>query len=248
MTVEIIKGSKRISRAAKRLAVADLPYKSVTLLPIPTSRDGVTVCGTDIGLEELFSHLDSSCAVCGWGLPEWFAQRLKKKGVTAYDALYDEDFQKKNAELTALGVLGDLIGERGVAPSEVRFGIIGYGRIGSALVKYLAFVGASPIVFSGRESVRAALGEWGIECLEDTTPEALSSVDVLINTAPRSITDQSGAQLLKRAGVSVFDLASGENFGGAEEVVRLRGVPERVFPDSAGDAYAEAIIRNIGRK
>ena len=247
MTVEIIKGSKRISCAARRLSVSELPYKSILLLPIPTSRDGITVSGTDTTLEQLISRVDASCAVCGYGLPKWFSERLSALGVTVYDALYDEDFQKKNAELTALGVLGDIICERDAAPEAVRFGVIGYGRIGSVLVKYLATLGAHPIVFSERASVRMALGEWGIESRRETSIEELSSLDVLINTAPRCITDASGAEMLHAAGVAVFDLASGENFGGSEWVIRLGGVPDRVFPESAGEAYAEAICRCLCR-
>ena len=243
MTVEIIKGSKRLSYAARRLCELELPYKKIMLLPIPSTKDGVNVNGTEITLDYLLRGINSEWAVAGYGLPAAFCERVSALGGVVYDALYDEEFQLKNAELTALGTLGELLSEKGREPSAVRFGVIGYGRIGAALVKYLSFLGAKPIVFSSREAVRLSLGEWGIESYPDGNIENLRSVDVLINTAPKCITDIAGADMLKASGVSIFDLASGENFGGADCVVRLPGVPDRVFPESAGEAYADAIYR-----
>lgn len=245
MTVEIIKGSKRISYAAHRLGAMGLAYRSMLLLPIPTTKDGINVNGTDITLDSLIGGMDGSCVVAGYGLPGEFCERVRALGGVVYDALYDESFQQKNAELTALGAIGELISERDRAPSEVRFGIIGYGRIGSALLKYLSFLGAHPVVFSARESVRLMLGEWGVECSAGEALEDFLGLDVLINTAPRCITDMAGAELLYASGMSIFDLASGENFGGSERVVRLPAVPDRVFPESAGAAYADAICEYL---
>ena len=246
MTVDIVKGGKRVFYAAHVLSESNLQYKRLVLLPIPSTKDGIRVNGTDVTLESLCEETDSSCAVCGYGLPSWFSDKITSLGGTVYDALYDENFQQKNADLTAIGVLGEIISEKGKAPSEVRFGVIGYGRIGSLLVKYLSFLGASPVVFSSRESVRHSLGEWGIETLSGEDISEFSKIDVLINTAPKCITDKQGAELLHNLGVSLFDLASGENFGGSECVMRLPAVPDRVFPESAGYAYAQAICKYLG--
>lgn len=245
MTVEIIKGTKRTSSAQRVICRMGLPYKRLLLLPIPTTRDGVTVNGTDVTLESLACDVDSDVAVCGYGLPSWFCERILALGGVVCDAMYDEEFQKKNAELTALGALGDIISQKERAPADVRFGIIGYGRIGSALLKYLSFLGASPIVFTRRESVCKSLGAWGIDSSLSMTLEDLMAVDVLINTSPMQITDAFGAMALYNAGVAVFDLASGENFGHCESVKRLPGIPDKVFPESAGAAYAEAICRAL---
>ena len=246
MTVEIIKGTKRTASAQKVICRGGLPYKRLLLLPIPSTKDGVTVCGTEITLESLLADVNEGVAVCGYGLPTWFCERAGGLGARIYDAMYDEDFQLKNAELTAVGALGEIISEKKRAPSDVRFGIIGYGRIGSELLKYLIFLGAKPIVFTRRESVCRALGAWGIDTSLSMTLENYMTLDVLINTSPMVITDMGGAVALHNAGVSVFDLASGENFGYCEYVKRLPGVPDRVFPESAGIAYGEAICHALG--
>ena len=246
MTVEIVKGTKRISAAQKIIRQRGLPYKKLLLLPIPTSKDGVHVNGTDITLDSLIVGVGEECAVCGYGLPAWFADKLAALGARVYDAMFDEFFQEENAELTALGALGEIITAKPEAPCEVSFGVIGYGRIGSALVKYLCRLGANPTVFTRRESVCRSLGELGIQGLCSWRIEDYMSVDVLINTAPTIITDSGGAAALHNAGVTVFELASGENFGHSEYVARLGGVPDKVFPESAGRAYAESIYRALG--
>lgn len=246
MTVEIVKGTKRLSFAKKIICQRALPYKTLLLLPIPTTKDGVHVNGTDITLESLTVGLSSECAVAGYGFPTWFSERLASLGARVYDAMYDESFQVKNAELTALGVLGNVLSAKERAPSEVCFGIIGYGRIGSALTKYLRQLGANPIVFTSRESVRAFLGKAGIRALCSDSIEDYASVDVLINTAPKRILDSGGVAELSDAGVALFDLASGENFDGSPLVARLGGVPDKVFPESAGRAYADALCRTLG--
>ena len=245
MTVDIIKGTKRISAAQRVLYQRELPYEKIILLPIPSTRDGINVSGTDITLESLTLGIHSGVAVCGYGLPPWFVLRLEEGGARVYDALCDESFQQKNAELTALGALSEIITAKQKAPKDVRFGIIGYGRIGSELLKYLCCLGAKPMVFTRREAVCRALGEWGIDSTTTMRLEDLISLDVLINTAPTPITDREGAAMLHTADVSIFDLASGENFGHAEQVIRLLGVPDKVFPESAGAAYADAICNAL---
>ena len=46
-------------------------------------------------------------------------------------------------------------------------------------------------------------------------------------------------------GVRVIELASGENFKGVSGVERLPAIPERMYPESAAGAYADAVKRRI---
>ena len=80
MTVEIVKGTKRISAAQRQICQKRLPYKRLLLLPIPTTKDGVNVTGTDVTLESLTVGADKSVAVAGYGLPPWFAENLTIAG------------------------------------------------------------------------------------------------------------------------------------------------------------------------
>ena len=64
-----------------------------------------------------------------------------------------------------------------------------------------------------------------------------------INTSPTPFADRGEAERLHARGISIFDLASGENFGGSPFVKRLPGIPGKVYPESAGLAYAEALIQ-----
>ena len=233
MTVDVIGEDKRLLWAKSVIEKRGAPFRRVVLLPIPTR---IKCCG------EALEALGEGDAVVGYGLcPELF-EELKSRRVYIYDAARDEEFLLINAELTAVGVLGEITTAKDKAPSDVRYGIIGYGRIGKSLLKHLTFLGSLVTVFTTRESVLISLGEWGVHAEMLDTPEALFGVEVLINTAPIEIADIYGAEELLRSGVKIFDLASGECFGGCESVVRLKGVPGVRYPLSAGAAYAECFL------
>ena len=233
MTVDVIGEDKRLLCAKGVIEKRGAPFRRVVLLPIPTKIKSEHPHLSDLGEGD---------AVVGYGICPELCDMLKSRQVYLYDAEKDEEFLSINAELTAVGVLGEIITATDKAPSAVRYGIIGYGRIGKSLLKYLTFLGAEVSVFTTRESVVISLGEWGVHAEMPDTPEAFSKVDVLINTAPTEIVDIYGARELLRSGVKIFDLASGESFGGCESVVRLKGVPGARYPMSAGVAYAECFF------
>ena len=111
-------------------------YERLILLPIPTSRDGVHITGTDIPLEALLSSVTGSTLVAGYNIPEPFASELISLSAHVYDAGLDERFLAENAEITAKGALGKILCTTGRDITELRIAIIGYGRIGSRLLSW----------------------------------------------------------------------------------------------------------------
>lgn len=233
MTVDVIGEDKRLLWAKSVIEKRGRDFRRVVLLPIPTRINKEHPSIIELGEDD---------AVAGYGISKELNEWLSSRGVYIYDAAKDEEFLGRNAELTAVGVLGEITTAKDKAPSDTHYGIIGYGRIGKALLRHLTFLGASVTVFTTRESVRLALGEWGVHAKMLDTPDALFGVEVLINTAPTEIADRDGAEELSRSGVKIFDLASGECFGGCRAVVRLKGVPGVRYPMSAGAAYAECFL------
>lgn len=218
----------------------------VILLPIPTSRDGKHLTGSNRLLREVLADAGWRDLVVGYSIPDGDTEYIRSKGALVCDAAMDEDFLAENAEITATGTLGHLLSECDTVPSDLHVGIIGWGRIGRALARMLLFFGAKIRVYTSKEFTRVELGGLGIEsCAIDYSHPALEDIatlDVLINTAPCSLSICfEGGKVPD--GVRVLELASGNNFEGVEGVVRLPSIPERRYPRSAGRAYFHAIQR-----
>lgn len=249
MKTEIIGGGERSEFAARYLLnkKADGDICTVTILPIPSTRDGVFVTGCDLMLDELPERLEKSTLLAGYGLPDRLCKALSARGISYYDARGDEKFILENAELTALGALSYLLSEFKEAPCDLKIGVIGYGRIGRVLTRILLFLGASVRVFSSRSENIVALGGLGVDCYnvqrEFFSYDSISSLDVLLNTAP---TDLSYIFPEKNVGgLRVLDLAISDCFPGISGVEYLPSLPARMFPESAGAAYGRAIERHL---
>ena len=240
MTVEIFSPDKRTVCAKRVVQAGNLNFNKIYLLPIPSSKDGVHINGTDLQLLDI-AAVSGDAIIC-YGIPDEIYGTFVKRGVSVYDAERDEDFLVRNAVLTALGVIGDIITEKNKSPEEVSFGIIGYGRIGKVLLKYLYFLGATPTVYTTRDSVLVELGSIGVNA-KLLSESDLSDMDVIINTAPTHILDKEDTERLIAAGTTVFDLASGDNFGLCQAVVKPMSVPGKVYPESAGKSYGEMAIK-----
>ena len=141
----------------------------------------------------------------------------------------------------AVVVLGTLmcLGDRRL--SDMRIGIIGYGRIGRNLTRQLLFFGSFVRVFTGRDDIRRSLGEISVDSASYLDME-LSDLDVLINTAPECLIG-SDEKLPER--LAIFDLASGNYLKNIRRVTKMPSIPEKMYPRSAGKLYAEYIIKHL---
>lgn len=223
-----------------------LPRERLLLLPIPTTRDGKMVCGTECSLEELLALVDSTLMVAGYGIPKDVAQRLEHHGAGVYDAALDEDFLVENAKITAHGALGRILTETDRDISELSIGVVGYGRIGSALAELLMFLGSDVRIFSGSEEKIIALVSAGanVSAMDDSD---FSDLDILINTAPRRILSPDQEVELLHSGVRIIELASGKNFS-SDEVNVMASIPDKMYPVSSGRLYAKYILRSLSGK
>lgn len=218
--------------------------KRAVLLPIPTTRDKVHLSGTDRLLGEIFADVGEGDLVAGYGIDADSKSSMRERGAVVYDALDDEEFLTVNAELTAIGALGYILSSRDTAPSETRFAIIGYGRIGSRLLRLLLFLGGKVTVYSGNEQTCLRLGESGVDCrfMPRGAPLPENDADIIINTAPTDLSlSFSEGRIPKDK--RVIELASGENFKGISGVERLPGIPDKSYGKSAGLSYFEGILR-----
>ncbi|MBQ2875657.1 MAG: hypothetical protein IJE25_01465 [Clostridia bacterium] len=218
----------------------------IIILPIPTSRDGVHVSGTEVELSEVCREVREGTLVAGYGIPEGVAREILELGGSIYDGSLDEVLISENATLTALGALGYILTELPASPSELSFGIVGYGRIGSRLLRLLLFLGARVRVYSGNSATLRELSELGIEAVDYRGSSDFSGLDVLINTAPARIVTKKAIR--ECCGLRVIDLASGRYLEGISGLVKLPSIPEKYYPQSAGRLYARRIAEHLKDK
>ncbi len=216
----------------------------LVLLPIPTTRDGIYVTGTDLPLEEALSASLPDTLIAGYGIPEDIKKRARGVGAYVYDALLDEDFLFENAVVTAHGALGHILSGFTEDISDMKIGIIGYGRIGSALLRLLLFIGAEVRVYTTKPGVAQTLGEDGVMCeiISDTTDWTKNAL--IINTAPAKLINE---ELLygELKDTRILDLASGKIFPELPNVTKLPSIPEKMYPETAGRIYAKYVKRAL---
>ncbi len=223
-----------------RLRNAESLYKRLILLPIPTSRDGVHITKTDIKLDSLLPKIGEGVFVAGYNIPEPFATRLSELGAHVYDAGLDERFLCDNADLTARGAVGRILCDFDRDITELRIAIIGYGRIGSRMLRYLLFLGGHATVFTGRESLLRSLVCDGVDARLSANAEELSDFDLIINTAPAALIPESVCSGLGDD-KKIIDLASGSFVPELPGVKKLSSVPDAMYPRTAGGLYAKYI-------
>ena len=247
MTIKVYEKSQRAKTVEHLLAehLSPLGIESLYILPIPSTRDGVSLNGSDMTLYDSVAGAGAGSLVIGYGIPDSIKEMLLVRGALLVDSSLDEEFLVENAELTALATLGIILNTDIRAPKDLTVGIVGYGRIGKSLVHHLAYLGATLIVFTSREEVRETLSGYGVMTARSGDGGALSSLDILINTAPAKIFD-TGEESVIPTSLRVIDLASGVNFPSLASVERYPSLPARMFPSSAGRVWFDSVMRNIG--
>jgi hypothetical protein len=242
MNIEKYGESKRC-RIAKELFERTIDKLHLVFLPIPTSRDGVHVNGSDVSLENILDKCSVGTLIVGYKIPLLICDKILERGAIYLDLNLDEEFVYDNAVLSADGALGYILSSFDLSVRDMKIGIVGYGRIGKRLFSSLSFLGASPKVYTTNEKTALQLSENGVDVSYNVGGvRDFSGLDLLINTAPTNLSPSFENGTLPNK-MRVIELASGENFKGVEGVERLPSIPEIMYPVSGGNIYYRAIIR-----
>ena len=250
MIIENYGTGERCKETLRKLLLAEaegiLPadINRCILLPVPTTRDSVHLSDTEKLLDAVFSDVTEGDVVAGYGIGSERTRFLTERGAVVYDASLDEKFLTENAEVTAIGALGYILTSTDKIPKDVKFMIVGYGRIGAALLRMLLFHNATVTVASGREKTCIDLGECGIDAVYMPRGSALPRTDasIIINTAPTDLSSSFEEDTLPE-GVRVIELASGNNFKGISGVERLPSIPDRSYGKTAAKRDYSAVLR-----
>ncbi len=244
------------------------------LLPLPASRDGITVnCPfspeLSVSLAELSDRMrqNPDLLLYGGKLPTSFSNQnfsLSEKGFSrVIDYFTDEALTLRNAYLTAEGALMLAGRESECALRGTSAAIIGYGRIGKLLARLLLALGVEVTVCARR---REAL-LWAVTdgChpvrMGDTTRAGgglfplCCEHPIIFNTVPEPVLDR---ELLLRLepNTLLIDLASppyGVTDADAREAaernslryIRAPGIPGQYAPRDAGYAIADCVAESL---
>lgn len=208
------------------------------LLPIPTARDNKYITGTKVAALELLPMLDSKAFVIGYNIPRDILREADVVGAKVYDAGADERFLIANAELTARGTVGYILTHLMRDPADMSVGVVGYGRIGIRVIRWLLMLGSRITLYTTRSEIAIKLCSAGISASVIGEGCDFSGIDLLINTAPaRQISEKD-----LPPHTQIIDLASGCSFDPSPRVTKLASIPDAMYPLTAGRLYAESAI------
>ncbi len=231
MNITLYGNDARLSVCQKNLS--SVPREgTLYLLPIPSFRPGITPPFTGLAP-------GPRDAVVGYAIPDDKKRALTANGAALLDLEDDAVYQKENAELTALGVFSRILQSRDAAPGDLSVGIVGFGKIGEALLKILVFFGARLSVYTRNPVSEKDLLPLGID-VYPSVGFAYHGEDVLVNTAP--------APLLSRDAFGetvplIFDVATGDCVGAGLPFEKMPAVPLKMFGKSATRCYTDAVSR-----
>ena len=209
------------------------------VLPLPASRDGIRLCGSELCFFSL--PIPREMPVFGGFIPkEWKTWR------NLYDCADEEDFTWANAALTAEGGIATVLGATGRGFYGMRIAVCGFGRIAKLLLQKLNGFAVPLTVYARSDSALAEASLRGYTA-KKLTPETVIAEEILFNTIPSPVFDAICAP----NGIVCCDLGGGmpaslyQAEGKRLAVIAARGVPGVFAPLAAGEILYRSLARFI---
>ena len=216
------------------------------LLPLPLSRDGVTVTGTALPLEQLWRSLRPEQLILAGQLPS--EQAAAAAGLRVVDYFAREELTVANAVITAEGALQLAMEELDVTLWGLSCLILGHGRIGRLLTQRLTALGAEVTAMARKPAERVWIRAEGARAVSpEQLSEVLGGARLLLNTIPSCILDDGLVGRLDSRCL-VIDLASRPGADTAALKARdirqiwARGLSAKAAPATAAAAVRDAVI------
>jgi len=197
----------------ERKVVDDILFANFIILPIPFSKDGINITGTDITCAECINMCKGKTIFAG-AIPINMKEQMEKCNVKYYDLMEYDDVAILNAIPTAEGAIKIAIEKTETTLSGNNILILGFGRIGKILCKMLHGIGANVYCEARKPSDLAQIKALGYNDIDlKYLDNYLSSFDYIFNTIPIMILDKNRLEKVKKD-VCIIDLAS--NPGGVD--------------------------------
>lgn len=232
------------SRPLEQAAQAD-----VILLPLPLSREGRTLNaeGPAVPLKTLFSKLPKDRPVLAGQVSPAIRQMAEESGVRLIDYYAREELAVANAVPSAEGAVYTAMEHSPATICGCSCLVIGYGRIGKLLAQRLYAWGANVTVAARSCEARTWIRASGLRAADTAALSGrLKEFDIIFNTVPAPVLSEAETAELDRrclwielASVPGMDLEAARARG--VNAVWARGLPGRLFPQSAAAAIRETV-------
>lgn len=210
-----------------------IPSEHVThlLLPVPSFEAPGILKGRQ-NQAQVLRHLSENITIFGGNLPPMPYRTI--------DLLQDEAYLCENAAITARCTC-EILQQKGELKAASVL-VIGYGRIGKALLPLLKAEGAFVTTAVRKESDLVCLRERGESAVHIPLWDT-RRYDIIVNTAPAALLDEKQTH----PDALLLDLASVRGIKG-ERVLWARGLPSKMAPEESGTLMAQTVVRFLSRK
>lgn len=183
------------------------------------------------------------------------ADIIRAKGIKHFNVLEDETFIVKNAYITAEGALAYILMNTDISINKMNVLVLGYGRVGKAVVKLLKDNYANLYVATDNATEYALASMYAEEVFSLKNYEKhLNDISVIVNTVPATIIKGDTLKLIRKD-CFLLDLASkpgGIDIEGALsnnlKAMRAPGIPGKIAPKTAGLYIKDIILKNLSGK
>ena len=227
----------------------------IFLGPAPFSRDGIHLFSSDanirIPLNE-FRKCRNLKYLFGGNIPKSVISEFSDNITEIYDFMKIEEFVQLNSELTAEGLLKDIIANTPVSINNSHILISGYGNCGKRIAEKLSALGGIIYIYDKFADVNLSAQEQGYTSINiHQEQSSLPSFDFVVNTVPALIYETPFLRKLRKSCV-LFEVASSP--GGFDEnicqglslkLVSCPGIPGKTAPKTAGYAMADCILAKL---
>lgn len=188
------------------------------------------------------------------GIPDKLVGALKERGVRVTDYLKEDDFLKKNAQLTAQGCVAEVLGTWKKGIKQTKILVAGFGFCGREIAQIMRGVGADVTVCVRRmQSAWEAYEEEFAIAYYERLCELLPQMEIVINTVPSMVFPEDRLRCARKGTLFVeiasapggFSPEAAKNLG--INVILCPGLPGKYAPIGAAQAMADCIEKMVSK-
>lgn len=228
----------------------------IIILPVPVTFDNIKVnmpfSDEVLTLKSLTDGINPLSIVFGGRISRTLSSELESRGIMHRDYMKRDELAIRNAVPTAEGAIEIAISETPITLHGSKCLVMGYGKVGKVLARFLDGLGANTYVEARKYADLALIESHG--CIPLTMKEAktrINEFDVVFNTIPALVLTKDVLSGVNPDSL-IIDLASkpgGVDFESARElgvkVIWALSLPGKVAPVTAGIIIKDTITNML---